>query len=419
LDAELDAVAEEVSKLTASAVEAAAADLDLGGPIRLEPSKYPLSKDEIAAAAMYFAKPSLKPVEALFSKYKEDAASLTYLQNGMRARVRESKSEVLGSAILPVAVAAFEQYIASLFRSGLMKFPYALGELPPAHYELVSKYDSADLKKYLIDRRVRDVLREAPTDWERKIEKWTKIKVGDLGIGWDHILEAIQRRHALVHNGGVIDEEYLQKVPAWARENKRIGQSLACSVGYTLEALRKIRVFALIFGLKWARHFGKSDALAVYPDLVMAVYALEKDGDWSTALRLSNAAMELQDANDESFQLLRVNWWLCRKKLMKSDAEMELDIRAWEPENDRLWMARAALLENDADLAERIQLAGASGPGGRVSRRQLAEMPIFHDSIQRSDTVRRLLKGGGYNPKLHSTAARPPQTRRGRSRRSR
>jgi hypothetical protein len=295
--------------------------------------------------------------------------------------------------------------------------PQCIGRPPQAPFELVQKYNQSDIKRYLIDRRIRAVMQESPEDWDRRIAKWTGIKLDESGVGWERVLEAIQRRHALSHNGGVVDEEYLRRVPAWARANKSIGTPLSCTTGYIRETLRQIRVFSLILGLRWARHFGKAEALAVVPNLVNEIYAIEKQGDWRTALQLADAGMELQSVKDHNFEALRVNWWLCHQKLQLDDAAMTFAISSWEPDHDHLRVARAALLKDDEEIVATLQ-ALLSKPRSQMDRRRFAEMPIMQESMARSAAIRRLLGGAGYTPKKSGTKSRRDKRARQRSSRS-
>jgi hypothetical protein len=183
------------------------------------------------------------------------------------------------------------------------------------------------------------------------------------------------------------------------------------------ETLRQIRVFSLILGLRWARHFGKAEAFAVVPNLVYEIYNIEKQADWRSALRLADAGMELQSVKDQNYELLRVNWWLCHQKLQLDDAAMTFAISSWEPETDRLRVARAALLKDDNELVLRLQEI-LSKPRSQLVRRNLAEMPIMQDSMARSQAIRRLLGGGGYKPKTSGTKSRRDKRARQRSPRS-
>jgi hypothetical protein len=416
IDAQIGELARQVPKLASATAEDLMLELGLPALSSTEES-FPPTRDEAFAAGMFIARHIVDPLKEILDQYFEDPASIAYFQSRMKARYREPKSEVLGAAILPLVVAAFEQYIASLFRCGLMKYPNAMGELPQAPFELVQKYNQSDIKRYLIDQRIRAVMYQGPEDWDRRIAKWTGIKVDESGIGWERLLEAIQRRHTLIHNGGVVDEDYLRKVPVWARANKSIGTPLSCTTGYMQETLRQIRVFSLILGLRWARHFGKAEAFAVVPNLTVEIYKIEKQGDWSTALRLADAGMELQSVKDQSYDMLRVNWWLCHQKLQLDDAAMSFAISSWEPETDRLRIARAALLKDDNELVLRLQEL-LSKPRSQFERRDLADMPIMQDSIARSQAVRRLLGGGGHKPKTSGTKSRRDKRGRQRSPRS-
>ena len=91
-------------------------------------------------------------------------------------------------------------------------------------------------------------------------------------------MEAIQRRHAVIHNDGVADSDYLSQASKRATAGIRVGDQLVCTPGYMDELLLHLSSLAMVLGLQWAHHFGKVSALKTMPWVVKEIYDLEKRG---------------------------------------------------------------------------------------------------------------------------------------------
>ena len=149
----------------------------------------------------------------------------------------------------------------------------------------------SDIVRYLIDQQVGDFLRGSPAAWRKTLQRMSGIDVAGLGIQWNQLEEAVQRRHAIIHNGGRADAEYLKKAPAWAVSNLELGSNLTCSAGYMKGLLESLRVFGIVFALRWASHYRKVPPLLVLPTLVHEIYTLERQESWLSAFQIASGAV--------------------------------------------------------------------------------------------------------------------------------
>ncbi len=392
LDALIDDFADRVPQAAADTLERLLAGMDQGRRVQPGVAHYPVTGEPPGAVGRILAERELKSLMVTqFSDFDGDTAVQVYLRTKMMAKTQESRIEVLGAGLLPIIVSAFERLLGGLTRSGLLRHPLGLGGLGSAPFQVIEALvDTDDVRQYLIDRKVDALLRAGPIEWRDRIRSWTRIDIGSLGIEWRDIVESIERRRAVMHNGGIVDENYLTRQLPGDRTSVVVGDRLVCDAAYINARLEAFRVLGVILGLRWAQHFGVTSAEAVLPFLVDDIYVLEHQGRWQAAFQLTDAAISMRSAGDDD--VLQVNWWLCRQVLDRDDEKMKAEIEAWQPSSERLLAARAALRHDMTEL-DRILQRILSQSRSSLTRQELVEMPIFAEGMEKSSTLRQLLTG--------------------------
>jgi hypothetical protein len=353
---------------------------------------------------------AFKEIEQKFDRYRGDMASILYAQGRIMQKSQLSPSTVLGESILPGLIASLEHFLAALVRTALSVYPLGLGQLPSLPSSVMQQLSTKrDMERYVIDVQVHTFISGSPEEWSKGIKRWTKIDVATLGADWPSIREAIERRHVFVHNGGRIDEDYRQK-SGLGKKAGPLGQRLFCTPDYMSDLLEDVRVFALVLAIRWANHFGDLKPLEVYPDVTNEIHSLERAGHWEAAFMIADTSIGLHGQDEELDDHLRVNWWLCRKHLGKSDARMIGEIYGWVPTSADMRAARFALLEDDAQLAKEIrQIVGEIKKA--FDRRDFSNQAIWKEPRERSAEVRAAFAG---KPAKRSTNAKDGARRRRR-----
>jgi hypothetical protein len=392
LDALIDDFADRAPRAATETLERLLAGMDQGRLARPGIEHYPMTEEQAGAVGRILAERELTSlIINQFSGFDGDIAAQVYIRTKMIARTQESRVEVLGAGLLSIVISAFERLLGALIRFGLFRHPLGLGGLGSAPFKVIEGLvDTDDVKQYLIDRKVDALLRAGPAEWRSRIRSWTRIDIGSLDVEWRDIVESVQRRNAVVHNGGLVDENYLTRLLPGDRTSFAVGDRLVCDVAYMNARLEAFRVLGVVLGLRWAQHFGVTSAEAVLPFLVNDIYVLEREGRWRAAFQLADAAMSMRSADDQD--VLKVNWWLCREILGLDDEEMKAEIEAWQPSTERLKASRAALRHDIADL-ERILKRILARSRSSLTRQGLVEMPIFAEGIEKSPAIRQLLAG--------------------------
>jgi hypothetical protein len=336
-----------------------------------------------------------------FSKYSTDPFKFEYLLANIRlgpAFVRES---VLGSAILPLAVSKMEEFLEALLRTALALHPQMLGELPSIPDEVFSRYrsriSSSDIRRWQIDQKINSLIAGSPGEWRTTVLKRTGIDIAAIGPDWERIEEIVQRRHAIIHNDGMVDENYLAKIAVRLKAGLQLGNRLICSSGYLLPALIELETWALCLASYWAKHFLKAGA-RYHPLIIGRIVDLESLGRWTHAIAILDALLRdpLPDSLLEG--AARVNRWFCLQEIGKGDESLEREIRQWKPEDqtesgifeDEL--ARAALLRNYGELAKLIR-RGLGSPTLRFQKKYMRGMPLMQRAMRESTDITALLLG--------------------------
>lgn len=358
-----------------------------------ETEHYPLTSDEIAAlqVLLYRTSRAEERFEELFGDHKDNVEALLYLQAKMQEFSRKKLPErLLGDALLPTLVSHFEEFLKALLRVGIRKFPQALGPMPDIPQELLTKYGHMqDLQRWQVDRKVTELFKGTPEDWRKGLLKWPKVDLAEQGGSWDVIVEAIQRRHTLVHNGGRADQKYLDVVGSNAGVVE--GQLLLCDTEYLTSIFTEFETFALTFTVRMAAKFGVTPEQGIYPPMLdRIVDGLERGGQWAHALAVLEACLEpdgLDEATQESF---RVNRWFCLQELGLDNAEMLGSVYAWHPSSSYLQMARAALLRDEPHALLTLRQINSGGKPA-LEKRRLREAPLIQRFMRENAKVLKAL----------------------------
>lgn len=393
---------------------------------------YPLSPEaEALAFGLIFRGVRSKAFDANFSQYQDSYASIEYIENRIRSGTASSKTATLGTAILPLIVSKAEEFLAGLIRAGLTLFPHALGEPPNIPNDVLLRYQrnisSADIHRWQVDQQVAGFMRQSPSDWCKAVERWTKIDPAKLGADWDMVQEMIQRRHVIIHNGGRVDREYLDRVASRLRTGVYLGSTLICDLAYLEPVMVELETWAVCLAVRWDKHFFKKPAN--YRNLVIdRVVRLEGSGRWTQALAILDSYLKKPLPTDtQDVIIAKINQWFCIQELGRDNASVQQEVRAWQLEDsadpddvDYVEIGRRALLRDYDGLIGAVE-SYLSRDESRMTKRDFAEMPLMKRAMRESRSVRTFMSSsaattGSRRLSLGSGAGGRKQQRRGRRR---
>jgi hypothetical protein len=125
-----------------------------------------------------------------------------------------SHSEILYQNSLISLVSAGEWFLSQILHSQFDQYPNSAGiaDKTLKLSDLQSFENMEDAQQYLIEQRVEDVLRGSFEEWVSFLKNHFKLEMGYIEKWQNKLVEIIQRRNLLVHNGGNINSIYRRKV---------------------------------------------------------------------------------------------------------------------------------------------------------------------------------------------------------------
>lgn len=116
-----------------------------------------------------------------------------------------------------------------------------------------------EARSYLIELRIEDVLRSSFIDWTSFLKGTLKLSMGYLKEFQDHLLEACQRRNLLVHNGGIMNKIYQNKVPDAVMSKVPVGKPVPISQIYLDKTIDRFERFFLLVALELWKKLAPDD----------------------------------------------------------------------------------------------------------------------------------------------------------------
>jgi hypothetical protein len=381
---------------------------------------YPLAGETAwAVTQIVLGKVNKEVADEYFIKYKNDGRKLEYIMARSRLGDSGEADALLGAALVPIIVSKMEEFLGALIRSGLSLYPTALGGLPSVPNDIFTLYraniTSADIERWQIDQKVNGMISGSPPDWQKAIERWTKIDISKLGGDWDILQEMIQRRHAIIHAGGRVDSEYLAKVPSRLKHGLTLGSDLLSGYTYIVPVMVELETWAICLMLQWAKNFFAAEDI-IYNPVWGRVPKLEGLGRWTQALAvLDTVLLEPAPSDNTDFIIANINRWFCLQELGQDNDALRREICAADltaTDLDLERAARCALIRDYEGMIKELRSA-TEGQYAHMPKRDVIDMPLFQRAMKESAKASTFLLSAGRPPQG------PPPNGRSRKRRGR
>ena len=205
--------------------------------------RYPPSLQQIVVGLIAQRRTEYEAILApLLKACDGDQRALSYALASFRWKNR-SYVDGLAQATIPIAVADFEQFLAELLRAWYFEVPPSKESGIKVSDHLIFQYESVDLPRWAADRRIDKIVNAGPQEWQKRSRELEgpDIDFHGLTTDWQAFSEIFARRNALIHNGGQVDDRYLEQAP-W--EQLSLGSLLTTDQAYVLVALTHLREMA-------------------------------------------------------------------------------------------------------------------------------------------------------------------------------
>lgn len=198
------------------------------------------------------------------------------------------------------------------------------------------------------------------------------------GAGEFYLLEALQRRHVIVHHGGVVSRQYLEKLQRFDTEVE-LGDPLPIDFDYIQSAADAIAAAAHSVALAAIFKAAKTrpEKSAAWSEAGELTYQLLVDRRDEVVRRFSET-FDLERVLDEfSRELMRVNGFIAHRRLFGPEA-IRARVEAWDTsaKDDQFKIARAVLL---GDVRAALPLARRLIAAETLSQYAIATWPLYED----------------------------------------
>lgn len=146
----------------------------------------------------------------------------------MDYKIKQDK--ILYSGTLMLLVVYFEEMLSKMLLTDLLKYPRIRIEENSITFEELKDLGSIDeAKKYLIEKEVNNIMKENCDYWfNEHIKKLLKLKLENYYKNKNKFNEIMARRNLLVHNEGIVNKYYINRVGKNNIYSAKIGKKTLC-----------------------------------------------------------------------------------------------------------------------------------------------------------------------------------------------
>lgn len=374
--------------------------------------RYPPSAEQLFALTMFnLGQANARSlVMRLIHECGDDLDVVRYAFEYAQWLNQKPRTTVLAKALLPIALSSFESMLAALMRLWFLIDQDAAGvdEKAPKMGEARQYEYTNEMFRVLVDRRISEFMRKHPEQWRDELWESLQIDLHEMFWDWDGFLEALARRNCLLHNAGIVDEEYLKRTPL--KEKPSIKTPLEFPIEYFSRVLDMIESASIVLTFAWIAHFAPGAPSSPEIASERVLWALHGKR-WQDAHLIASFALQGQPPDHEHDEL-RVNDWMARRELGTDLQSLKEEFNNWRPPEDdlRFRVAIPALFQDEAATVIALkELAEKQG-----DEKSVATWPLIEELAQRSEPIAQWIRSVNSRPR--GDPSRPPSKRSKRRR---
>ncbi|CAM5212136.1 putative protein OS=Lysinibacillus sphaericus OX=1421 GN=LS41612_21185 PE=4 SV=1 [Lysinibacillus sphaericus] len=267
----------------------------------------------------------------------------------------------------------FENLISNIIKLRLSKFPNAFNPKEKTiKYKDLMDFESIDeALDHLIENEVIDIMYGGFKSWVFYLNK-AGVNTKKIDFFTEVINEAYSRRNLFVHNDGIINNVYLNKVSKEYSQDVAKGQRLSISEDYLIKAVNNVKIFGVILLLEAWKVFDKNGHDDAYDYIMGKAFDSMKEHDWEFA-KFIYEFLHAEADNHANKIITQMNIWLCEKELGNfkeiEESVKKCDVSGLQTHYE---LAKLSLLENSDKFFEIL----GHNPDS-LDTEALGEWPIF------------------------------------------
>jgi hypothetical protein len=286
---------------------------------------------------------------------------------------------------LVIMVSSYDQFLAGVLRSIFLAYPGRLySQEKTLSYDEILQLGSLDkaIDKF-IDKEIDILLRDSHLEQIKYIEKQLKIDILNRISQLPQFIEMIERRNIFVHNGGIINQQYLSICKsnniAISGDTKE-GKTLNIDEDYLRSAHKCLLEVGLIIGQLVFRKLWPDQLEAAGYELNQVGYDYLLDENWDFANLVFDFALSFpksQIITDERYKIFIINKCIALKwSGQETEMEKLLSGVDWSSAHPK-FVLNVHVLKNEYKEAEGIM--SSMNAKGDVSEYDFITWPVFRD----------------------------------------
>lgn len=303
-----------------------------------------------------------------------------------KLKCKLKQTDILYSGTLMLLVVYFEEMFSKMLLKDLLKYPRIKIENNTLTFEEIKDLGSIDeAKKYLIEKEVDKIMKEKCDDWFKYLKQTVKLKLKCYDDHVSYFNEIMARRNLIVHNDGIVNTYYLNRVGKNNIYNVKLGDVLSVDSKYILEAFdvfEQIAVNTLVeIYLKENLDEDKIDNVF---NLVTNKYLFEEK--YTIALKLYELLLDCKFVKGELKLFCELNYWQCHKWLgITNDKIEKLNKFDYSVYKTKIHLGALALQEKYDDFFEAFNVQD------EIRLVDLKNWPIFKE-VRKDERFLELIK---------------------------
>uniref|UniRef100_B8HNJ5 Uncharacterized protein n=1 Tax=Cyanothece sp. (strain PCC 7425 / ATCC 29141) TaxID=395961 RepID=B8HNJ5_CYAP4 len=280
-------------------------------------------------------------------------------------------------------VSAAEWFLSQLLHHYFDLYPDAAGvrdrSLTLSDLQAIGSIE--DARTYLIELKIEELMRGSFNDWVHFLKNTLKLQIDYLSVEEGRLTEVYQRRNLLIHNGGVVNKIYMNKVPSSVRPGLKLGDSIKISQEYLDEAIDRFERFFLLVALELWKKIAQND---IDRAQIVTEIALRHLGEerWHIAEGLNLFLVNDKKLPERERLIGKINYWQSLKWANQFEkVRQEIENEDFSAKDEVFTLAKAALLDDERRF---LELLPKLLEVGKVTETDLYEWPLFR-SMRETD----------------------------------
>lgn len=300
----------------------------------------------------------------------------TVKESYIKIEASKKQREILYSGSLMLLITYFESTIAKILKTDLQKHPKRLSlDTKTVSYKMLEMSDSIeDVRNLLIEDEVMTMMYKSVSDWIEYFRKNIKLKLENVTNMLPELIEIIARRNIIVHNEGIVNNQYMNIVSKDYSSNVKIGDFLSVDKQYILNAINLVESVCMSIILEIWISEGDKDSKEIEKILAIIFDEYLIFEKWENAKALYEVCLKSNKLQLADELICKINRWQCYKWLNRfNEIEKEvkdLDITACQP---RYKLGVLALLDKYEDFFTYFD------EQNDLKEEELREWPLFRE----------------------------------------